>query len=402
VSGIVREVVVRGFRSAGDARFAPGPLCALVGEADSGKSNLLAALRAALDPEAAPVTQADLMRDGVAAQSLEVRVRLAGGVVRLYGAPPETHWSAGTDHLPPLLFLPAVERGQRVLAPGSRGTSKARLAVELLERATGGSRSDSAGACALAAAVEAWCEAGLRGLVVLIEEPELFLAPQAQRHLYRLLRRLAAGGNQVIYSTHSPAFLNVVRLDELLFVRRADGRGATYVHRPQPIGDVDELRVQSEFDANRTELFLARSAVLVEGLTERLALPFVFASLGIDPDREGISIIECGGKTSMPLIAEIGRAAGIPLVVVHDRDAPDGRHPSPTHRRLNAQIARVAGAGHTVVLSPDFEGVAGLRGHDHKPREAWRRFAALPASAMPEPLIHAALLAARLAERNPT
>lgn len=85
--------------------------------------------------------------------------------------------------------------------------------------------------------------------------------------------------------------------------------------------------MQSEFDTTRTELFLARAAILVEGQTERLALPFVFAALGIDPDREGISIIESGGKSSMPLIAKVGRAAGVPLVAIHDRDAPAGRRP---------------------------------------------------------------------------
>ena len=37
----------------------------------------------------------------------------------------------------------------------------------------------------------------------------------------------------------------------------------------------------TEFDAARSELFLARAAVLVEGLTEKLVLPFVFAALGL-------------------------------------------------------------------------------------------------------------------------
>ncbi|HXH23720.1 MAG TPA: hypothetical protein VNI78_00640, partial [Vicinamibacterales bacterium] len=39
---------VRGFRSIVDARLAPGRLCALVGEPQVGKSNLLAAVNALL------------------------------------------------------------------------------------------------------------------------------------------------------------------------------------------------------------------------------------------------------------------------------------------------------------------------------------------------------------------
>ena len=56
----VTRVEVSGFRSARDVAFSPGPLCALVGEADAGKSNLLAAIRAVLDPAAAPLTIADM------------------------------------------------------------------------------------------------------------------------------------------------------------------------------------------------------------------------------------------------------------------------------------------------------------------------------------------------------
>jgi hypothetical protein len=61
----------------------------------------------------------------------------------------------------------------------------------------------------------------------------------------------------------------------------------------------------TEFDAARSELFLARAVVLVEGLTEKLVLPFVFAALGHDVDRQAISIIECGGKPNLPLFARI-------------------------------------------------------------------------------------------------
>ena len=62
--------------------------------------------------------------------------------------------------------------------------------------------------------------------MILIEEPELYLSPPAQRHLHRQLRRLAARGrNQVLYSTHSPVFLGVDRLDELVLVRHNDRTG---------------------------------------------------------------------------------------------------------------------------------------------------------------------------------
>jgi hypothetical protein len=61
--GIAR-VELKGFRSAREVSFSPGQLCALVGEADAGKSNLLAAVRAVLDSGAAPLSRADAPEDG--------------------------------------------------------------------------------------------------------------------------------------------------------------------------------------------------------------------------------------------------------------------------------------------------------------------------------------------------
>ena len=64
-----------------------------------------------------------------------------------------------------------------------------------------------------------------------------------------------------------------------------------------------------EFDAERAELFFSRAAILVEGMTEKMAFPFVFGALGHDADREQISIVECGGKSNLPLFVEICKRA---------------------------------------------------------------------------------------------
>jgi predicted ATP-dependent endonuclease of OLD family len=247
--------------------------------------------------------------------------------------------------------------------------------------------------------VRSCCSLGLNGLVFLIEEPELFLRPQAQRYLYRLLRELSLAGNQIIYTTHSPAFLNVSCLDELVFVERHPRTG-TRALPPAPVTPDEDFRVLTEFDAARSELFLARSVVLVEGLTEKLVLPFVFAALGHDVDREAISIIECGGKPNIPLFARICDAVGLPFVVVHDSDRRESGRIAAAERALNALILETAGKERTIVLDPDFEAVAGLRGKSRKPERAWREFASRPAAEMPKPLVAAARLAISLAARS--
>lgn len=217
---------------------------------------------------------------------------------------------------------------------------------------------------------------------MLVEEPELYLRPQAQRYLARQLRGLADAGNQVLFSTHSPAFLNVSRLEELVLVGNDPVRGTT-VFQPGPLPAGDDFRTMSEFDAERGELFLARVAVLVEGRTEKLALPHVFRALGHDPDREAISIVECGGKTNIPVLARVCKACGVPVLAVYDRDALARRRPPAAELAANRLIADIVGAENVVELVPDFEGVSGLRKDRHKPEQAWRHFRSLRPDEIP-------------------
>jgi predicted ATP-dependent endonuclease of OLD family len=234
--------------------------------------------------------------------------------------------------------------------------------------------------------VERMCEERTSGLVLLIEEPELYLSPQAQRYLYRLLRRFAEQGNQVVYSTHAATFLSVAHLDELALVRHTEERGTTLC-QPSPLATDESFRALAEFDAERSEVFLARAALLVEGLTEKLAFPFVFEALGYDPDREAVAVIECGGKANMPLFARICVECGIPFVLVHDRDAPRGQQPNESERMTNAAITKIAGRSRTVALIPDFEGVMGLNSKNRKPRKAYARLR--DGRPLPKPLVGA-------------
>jgi CRISPR-associated exonuclease Cas4 len=215
----------------------------------------------------------------------------------------------------------------------------------------------------------------LRRFVLLVEEPELYLSPHAQRHLFRVLRALAQRGNQILYSTHAPVFLSVDRIEELAIVRHHAQTGTT-LFQPEPLAEAEAFRVLSEFDSDRAELFLARAALLVEGRTEKLAFPFVFEALGIEPDKEGILILECGGKGNIPLFARICNACNVPYVVVHDRDAAPGQRPVESERVINQQILEVAGKKRTIVLAPDFEAVSGVsaRGRSRKPRKAYKRY----------------------------
>jgi hypothetical protein len=305
--------------------------------------------------------------------------------------PPAT-LNLNREGAPPTLFFPANLRPTTLLAPTDESAKRA-VGVVRDERSEDGGLS-------LVRSIAALVEARVRGLVVLVEEPELYLSPPAQRHLHRLLRRLAGRGrNQVLYSTHSPFFLGVDRIEELVLVRHDDRTGTTLL-QPQPIEQEKAFRVFAELDAERAEVFLSRAVMLVEGRTEKLTFPFVFRALGYDADQEAIAVIDCGGKGNIPLFAEICNACEIPYVVVHDRDATRGAQPAAAERISNEAILRIAGRKRTIALTPDFEGVTGLRARRGKPAAAFKRFQGANAD-IPGPLRHAVERVVAAARRAP-
>jgi predicted ATP-dependent endonuclease of OLD family len=373
-AGLIAEIRVANFRSARSLVLRPGPVCAFIGEPGAGKSNLLFALRALLDPSF-DLSTADVT---VGERALSIDATLADGrIVSL----------DDRNSGPPIVHFPAALRSGDLLSPtaGSPSADPVHALIgEAIARAP-------APRVALVRGLEA-CAAETSGVVFAIEEPELFLAPQGHRHLRRLIGQLAERGNQTFFTTHAPGLLNVAALDEVNLVTR-DELGVTTVERLRRIGVDDAFRVMSEFDAERSELLFSRAAILVEGLTEKIALPLVFRALGYDADREQISIVECGGKSNLPLFVEICKRARVPCVVVHDSDVRPGREPLEAELRLNALIRRKAGKRHTIVLEPDFEGVFGFHSRAHKPEHAWRRLAHARRDELPEPLVRAVRLA---------
>lgn len=358
--------------------LALGPLTALIGPRGAGKSQLLGAIAWLL-------TGSPAIAGPGRGPEPTVSALLRRGVDRM----PVSRGPAGVDVpdevLPSCTFLRARDRLDPV--PATHGVG-ARLAAQV-----GAPTSDADAADALVSVIHACCQAGSTGEVLLIEEPELMLVPQAQRYLYRLLRRFADGGNQVLYSTRSPAFLDAARHDEIVRLDLHAGGHAIRRTDPDPRSDQELIRLAAAFDHERSEMFFAQAVVLVEGQTERLSLPFVFAAMGHDPDAEGISIVEVGGKSNLPLAASLLRQLGIPFVVVYDsdRDAAD----SVVERRIRA----AAGQAPVVRLVPDFEAAAGLRSHEDKVFQAWRRFARNGRRPVPAQL--ARVVEATRAERRP-
>jgi predicted ATP-dependent endonuclease of OLD family len=240
------------------------------------------------------------------------------------------------------------------------------------------------------------------GAVFALEEPEVFLHPHRARYFAAVLRSLTEKGNQVFVTTHSPIFVALDQPETVALVRRTEVAGTTVRQTSKVALAADDrraLRLLTEFDTQRNELFFARCVLLAEGATEKVALPLVARALGHDVNRLGISVVEVGGKTKLPLFAGVCAALGIPFVVLADHDVKivdasssaahqtEERERNTQHERWNADIEKACPAGALFWMKPDFETELGLpHAGAEKIDRALERFSGVTETGVPDAL----------------
>ncbi len=204
----------------------------------------------------------------------------------------------------------------------------------------------------------------LSNLILGIEEPELYQHPNRQRHLSRVLMKLTQGGikgvaekTQVIYSTHSPLFVDIERFDQLRVLsklHREQGKPKVTRVRLATLDDVARIlevvdsrpagsysgdtlrsRLQALMTPWMNEGFFARVVVLVEGEEDRATILGMAGAMGLDFDDMGISVIPCMGKNNIDRPTVIFSKLGIGTYAIWDSDE-GGRNSKPedNHRLL--------------------------------------------------------------------
>ena len=183
-----------------------------------------------------------------------------------------------------------------------------------------------------------------RSFILGIEEPELYMHPQAQRTVRRVFREIADAGDQVFFSTHSSHFVDVADFDEIIRVEGQlisnGGKNAVTTstwHLPIARMVEDEIerhpRLKDKvtpasmreyyshaYNPHSNEGFFAKRILLVEGDTEEYALPNYAEALGMSLDLLGVSIVQCGGKGPMDRLYRIFNELGIPCYILFDYD----------------------------------------------------------------------------------
>lgn len=185
---------------------------------------------------------------------------------------------------------------------------------------------------------------------IFIDEPELFLHPQAQRNFYNVLREMTEDqknehgniikeGLQIFYTTHSPNFLRTDKFNEIFIVRKTKEKG-THLNQADIDSFVTDLKVRKNIQSSKEDMFLhfknayentgdsqkanegffAKKVILVEGQSESFILPYFFELYGFDYIKEGISIVRCGCKNEIDRFFRLYNEFGIPCFVIFDGD----------------------------------------------------------------------------------
>lgn len=124
------------------------------------------------------------------------------------------------------------------------------------------------------------------------------------------------------------------------------------------------FKLGGKFDTSRNEVLFAQRALLVEGYGDRIAALLLADKLGCDPDAEGITIMDCGGKSGIELVLGVCRALGVTCTVLHDEDVwpidsitdldkkKDRMVENEREQEKNRRLADAAGGASVFVISP--------------------------------------------------
>lgn len=219
-----------------------------------------------------------------------------------------------------------------------------------------------------------------RPIILAIEEPELYIHPHTQRLIYRVLMEFAGfvgdddtgtGTDQVLYTTHSPAFIDISRYERVCVIRKELASGTKSRQcEPDVLGSLAErkaFKLLTSFGLKHNELFFARDCVLLEGQEDEVGIIATARKLGRFkdlPDEIGLSIVVVEGKGDIPKFQKVLNAFGLSYGVLLELDGNPETHPqsAPIIENLNGnRCCKVPGK---------IEDVLGVGGHFDDVRHA--------------------------------
>ncbi|BET09383.1 hypothetical protein THI4931_04250 [Pandoraea sputorum] len=165
-----------------------------------------------------------------------------------------------------------------------------------------------------------------RTTLLLIDEPELYLHPQAIEVVRAALSRLAGDGYQVVITTHSANMITSSDAANTLLIRRNAAEGTICYPRmkdaiAETIADAAHQAEALFALSNSNKILFSERVAITEGKTERTILPPIFCdAFGKTPGEDKIALVDIGGTPNVPDAMRVLRAMGIPCKAIVDLD----------------------------------------------------------------------------------
>lgn len=161
--------------------------------------------------------------------------------------------------------------------------------------------------------------------LLLIDEPELFLHPQAIEQIRGSLKVLAKKGYQVVFSTHSPFMIEQADIPTTNIVRKNDIGTVVETRLKEAVEKVlddNEAQARLLFDTyNLGQILFSDMVLVAEGDTEKHVLPTLFQSVsGKTLGESKLSLVIATGSPNIPGMLSILREMNIPAKAIADLD----------------------------------------------------------------------------------
>lgn len=208
-------------------------------------------------------------------------------------------------------------------------------------------------------------------IVLIIDEPELHLHSDWQRKMYDVFTKQT--NLQIVYSTQSENFISLKEWrqirslnNSIIFpkpsedsqIQATDGESGT------PADYLDDyasknLHISTILREN-LELFFTKKCILVEGPSEKYALPKLLKISDCDIDAFSVSIIPVWGKTKIKNYQMVCKVFGIDYFTLFDQDKVEDDEPEAENSAIenNAQTNKIK------KISTSFEAKLVITGDD--------------------------------------
>lgn len=191
--------------------------------------------------------------------------------------------------------------------------------------------------------------------ILLVEEPEAHVHPQAQRQLFKILEQIPF---QKVITTHSPYIVSEARIESICVIQKngettfSNSIGTRFRLSPSEISSINQKIL-----ALKGELLFSKIVVFVEGITELVSIPQYYQLyFGKSPSNDGVTLVSVDGMDYKDYI-NFAYSFGLKWYIAGDGEADVIRELIKTMVRISGKQMTDLSGFPNIILIPSGENI---------------------------------------------